>query len=550
MPSKATIPILASRLNESFTAGELDYLHGFTLGGGKLWGSAQMSPGKAVVFEDTDNLLDNTITDFPNDGIHAFGIDIAYGARPGSSSAFACWTLNNNSWLDSVGGRHLLENGVVNSVAGKIGNAAEFPQPNGGQLSNIDPVLGMVDADFSVRAWVRIPSASSSPGQIIGRKSNLAGWAIRIIGPTAPFTWDVHLNNVTLSGGTALLANTWYHLVFTYKVSTNTLNLYLNGVLDATAVRDAPTLATDDFVIGLQDTGPVQVDEVVIWTKELTGVEITTDYNAGTGTSCPIIDGTDTPLIYVLHRNIDRTVIGAINPIDLDVTTPINDATVANTNGSIAITPTHLFVATYFGTVGDNSAPDAEVLKFLLSDYSKTPLTLTGLKQCHCIRYDGENLYATGVTNGSSRAWLAKIDPVALTYSSVLLPDGIGIPTDDLAFTEDNIWIGTESPSGLKLGHMLVMAKSDLSVVQNITPVIPSDFYGVANDGNHIWGFCTKTGAQGKMIRFDPATYEQRLYSFNDDEGEPNEMVTLSGYLFITLWKAGVNVTRLKIPST
>lgn len=207
----------------------------------------------------------------------------------GATDVLSCWNLNDTSWEDSVGGRHLTETGTINSVAGKLGNAASFPITTGGKLSYAaDTDLGLVGTDFSIRAWMRVPSALSNPGQIIGRHSSAVGWRLRITGPNAPYQLDFNLEAATLAAASTLAANTWYHVVVTYKLSTQALRIYLNAALDNSGVVAAQTLAAANFFIGPESNfvGPVEIDEVAIFTKELSGAEITADYNGGTGTGC------------------------------------------------------------------------------------------------------------------------------------------------------------------------------------------------------------------------------------------------------------------------
>lgn len=335
--SKATIPVLAERLNHTFAAGTFDAPHGFVLASGKLWAVAQMIPCRIVVFEDQDNLADANVTPFAGDGLHDRGLDIVY---------------------DSV---------VNNSL-------------------------------------------------------------------------------------------------------------------------------------------------------------------------------------YVLHRNLDRSLISAVDPGSIALTDAVNDTTEGNTNGSLAVTPTHLFCGTFFGTIGVHTV-EAVINKYALSNLAtKTSVTLTGFGQCHCLRYDGTNLYATGSSSAGGTPWVARINPTTLAATVAALP-ALGFPTDDLAFFGDYIYVGLEL---LSTGTILRIHKSTLAISQIVVKPPTANFYGVFADATHLWAVTTLVSGQGKMIRIDPTTLEQRLYTFNAGEvtDGPNEIVFVAPYMFVTFFQSGCKVSRLRIPTT
>jgi hypothetical protein len=246
--------------------------------------------GQLRFYMDGDLFGTDTSTGFVLTG-EASQFRIGSGAIAGDPDVLSCFKLDDTSWEDSVGGRHLTATGTAQNVAGKISNAASFPQATGGRLSyGADSAFGVMGTDFSIRAWVRISSAASNPGQIIGKHNPGSGWKLNITGPAAPYTPSFTINGSTISfGAPSLSANTWYHIVATYKLGTTTARLYVDGVQIATGGLIAPTLSVSDFYIGIENSavGPVQIDEVVIWDKELSAAKVVTDYNSGTGTSCP-----------------------------------------------------------------------------------------------------------------------------------------------------------------------------------------------------------------------------------------------------------------------
>lgn len=259
--------------------------------------------------------------------------------------------------------------------------------------------------------------------------------------------------------------------------------------------------------------------------------------------------------VFVLHRNTDRTAISRVNMSTMGLSDAVNDTNHPNTNGSMCVTNTHLFCGTNFGSVGDHTAPDAQILKFDLDDFLiKTVATLTGYKQCHAIRFDGTNIYATGSTSTDDSPWIARINPTTLAYTVEKLPQGIGVPTDDFCFFGDYIYLGMELGY---IGTLLRVAKSDLSDTTIVARGLPaSNFYGTFATATHVWAATWNVDDHAKVIRIDPTTLEQRLYTFNEGEalegnvGGVNEIVTDGTYLYMTFWQSGVQVNRLQIPNT
>jgi len=81
-------------------------------------------------------------------------------------------------------------------------------------------------------------------------------------------------------------ATTWTHVVLT--VSTTNVKLYLNGVYVGTDTVDAGTPTSDGVVIGssgdaVQSEFDGRIDELGIWNRTLTSVEVTELYNSGSG---------------------------------------------------------------------------------------------------------------------------------------------------------------------------------------------------------------------------------------------------------------------------
>ena len=160
----------------------------------------------------------------------------------------------------------------------------------------------------------------------------------------------------------------------------------------------------------------------------------------------------------------------------------------------------------------------------------------------HSIRYDGTNVYATGLTG-----WLVKItNPADLSYIYNLFASGdeelLG-PTDDFTFAGDKVYLGVGNYNGIEVRFN----KSDLYGMQKINTTILGSNIAAEFDGNFVWFLYTGMGI-GKMARLDPNTLETREYSFDTTFTGPNELKTDGTNLFITSWQNPGKVTRINIP--
>lgn len=91
---------------------------------------------------------------------------------------------------------------------------------------------------------------------------------------------------------------TFYHAVVTYVGSGNAWILYLNGTT-YNASGATPNTSVAAMAIGKNIVNNVQyfngsIDEVGIWSRELTSGEVTSLYNAGAGLQYPFNSSTAT----------------------------------------------------------------------------------------------------------------------------------------------------------------------------------------------------------------------------------------------------------------
>jgi hypothetical protein len=159
-----------------------------------------------------------------------------------------------------------------------------------------------------VSAWFKTASSISNVDNYILNSisanawfNNPNGFGLEQYGNVLSFNIYNNTNTYTELGANYFFStNTWYHVVATKLVNGN-MNLYLNGSLVGTKVTTVnPTyLATVSKPcigalnipargsIGYFAQSGFAVDELNLWTKELTATEVTDLYNSGAGKQYP-----------------------------------------------------------------------------------------------------------------------------------------------------------------------------------------------------------------------------------------------------------------------
>jgi hypothetical protein len=128
-------------------------------------------------------------------------------------------TLQNVTWTGS--GRHgsgLVFNGTNSYV--DLGTLSAFPLTSSATWS----------------AWVFPTGFPPDDGQIIAKSGNSDGWQLKTSPDTGVRTFGVAVSNGSSSAqrysNTIYSLNTWYYVAGVYNATNQTLDIYVNGVLD------------------------------------------------------------------------------------------------------------------------------------------------------------------------------------------------------------------------------------------------------------------------------------------------------------------------------
>jgi hypothetical protein len=177
---------------------------------------------------------------------------------------------------DSSGnGNTLTNNGGVDFVNGKIGNAAEFDESNYLSVS-----LSGITKNSSASVWINQSSQNETP--LVLGQTGIGNISIRDDGYIGAFLGDfgVITSDVVADFGD------WYHIVGIYDGVI--FKLFVNGVLKATQ-STSRFLDNNLLYIGGEGGGQFNglIDAVGIWNRALSDAEITALYNAGHGIEHP-----------------------------------------------------------------------------------------------------------------------------------------------------------------------------------------------------------------------------------------------------------------------
>ena len=270
--------------------------------------------------------------DHSNDPNQAALLTVTYTAGGGgtptptptpSSSIAGWWKFDENSGVsagDSSGsGNTLTFGGNPTWSVGKVGSALTFDGTDD-KAYVADPINGSLDmgsGDFSLAAWVKLdPTYTDANPTVIFKGAG---------SDTEPGYWLFWSNSsnylrFTISSGVGtrptvnstagvIKDNLWHH-VAAVAVRSGVSKLYIDGVLNASSNWSAYTGSIDtasNFVIGSHLIGPAatdwkgQIDDVRMYEKALSDVEITDIYNQGALT--PTATPTSTPVPVNLLAN-------------------------------------------------------------------------------------------------------------------------------------------------------------------------------------------------------------------------------------------------------
>ncbi len=211
------------------------------------------------------------------------------------------WKFDESSGnaSDSVGSL-TLTNTSVTYDAGKINNGADCGT---GVSSNVGfvggtPVWNMAGSTAKSMAFWFKPNANATAfARIIDwrRSATSSGEFTMAYYDDSGYKLQGYLNGNTFSYTTTLTVDTWYHIAMTCDAS-NSVKIYINASQVTTGTWGTAGAGSNFTQINGANgsmsggfSGPFSFDEMGVWNRELSGSEVTSLYNGGTGIQYPFI---------------------------------------------------------------------------------------------------------------------------------------------------------------------------------------------------------------------------------------------------------------------
>lgn len=282
-----------------------------------------------------------------------------------TSSLSAYYPLNSSS-ADVASANNGVDTSISYNTA-KVGQGATF---NGSASKILIPGALPAFGDMTYSAWVK---TSGTIGQIISDNTSGTGWVMRLFltGGKANFA----LVNYGVGGTTQLLSqstindNAWHHVVGTR--SGTLMSLYIDGVLSSTTTVSTVPTSNIPLALGCENYAGTcyeyfggMLDEVGIWGRSLSSVEVSALYNQGSGLAHPFLTGSTvayTPdytgtYIDQTYTPLPTVTYGALPAVAYPyatssvATSTINRLTVATTTSYTVYTPLSNYVQDSRGT--------------------------------------------------------------------------------------------------------------------------------------------------------------------------------------------------------
>lgn len=207
-----------------------------------------------------------------------------------SCGVIAAWHLNGGGASAVLEGKILTDQGVSYSQ-GKFGQAAVFD----GTSKHLLTSWGLVGAGHSrsVSLWIYpVTPTGGGPGletYSLAGASGSALWSIyRITLAFGGSMWVRH--GAVAIQGLPPTVNNWNHIVYTFDATTGVYKLYQDGIATAQGIGPDNAGANTLLNIGSSEapllTSGTRIDEVVIWNRALSQMEVENVYNLGVYPYC------------------------------------------------------------------------------------------------------------------------------------------------------------------------------------------------------------------------------------------------------------------------
>jgi subtilisin-like proprotein convertase family protein len=156
-----------------------------------------------------------------------------------------------------------------------------------------------IAGSFSIEAWINPSTFAGASKGIISKGGALGtslNYAIRLNTSGRISVITNGASRLTSRVSSPVTLNNWAHISATYNSSSGVFNIYINGLLDTTAVvaGSSPNSNTDSLFIGISGASTPytgKIDEVRLWNRTLSATEVSQYMRTSLGTSSGIYAG-------------------------------------------------------------------------------------------------------------------------------------------------------------------------------------------------------------------------------------------------------------------
>jgi hypothetical protein len=205
--------------------------------------------------------------------------------------------------------------GATINQTGKMGKAFSFDGTD--DEVQFSSVFGMTNSSCSINLWVNLDGTSKKGAFVTigkGKALTYSGYSVGVGNTTMDNTGNnliILFENVRwFATGSAI--GTGWHMVTLTLSSTGVPQAWIDGSSKGTSTGTSANNPATESYIGGYTQGVVNrhvnalIDEVVLWTKELSSTEVTALYNSGDGLTYPFTtDVTVSPSTLTLTSDSD-----------------------------------------------------------------------------------------------------------------------------------------------------------------------------------------------------------------------------------------------------
>jgi RHS repeat-associated protein len=222
---------------------------------------------------------------------------VPFVARAALVAAYGLNAQSGTSMADASGNSNTGTSNTTTRTTGKFGSARAIAAGSTGFINIGNGTTLRITGSMTVSAWIKPTSFTDSDAAVVSKRGQSGGFELDVTKDTGARTIGFKLTsssgaNMIRYGTTALAVNQWYHVAGVYNASAQTMDVYVNGVLDNGSQSGTITTSQQDFSVNVNFGRRLDgssffagvIDEVRIYNTTLTQAQIQTDMNASVET--------------------------------------------------------------------------------------------------------------------------------------------------------------------------------------------------------------------------------------------------------------------------